>query len=262
MMTKKRKKLGLTTVILLALLLGSITGIAIHYTVASNSFVKTYITEGLFYVVGQGFIRLMQMLVVPLVFCSISTGAAAIGDTKTLGKVGLKTLIFYMMTTMMAVAVAIGTGLLIGPGHGLDMSKIEVAKSTLPTEQTSVVDTILNIIPTNPINALAEGNMLAIIFFALFVGLILAQLGEKVQSVTNFLTQFNDIMMEMTMIVMKAAPFGVFALIARTFTTLGFDAMVPMVKYMLCVVLALALQCFGVYQILLKLLAGLSPVKF
>lgn len=262
MANTKKKKLGLTTVILLALLLGAVTGMAIHYTIADNTYVNKYLTEGVFYVVGQGFIRLMQMLVVPLVFCSISTGAAAIGDTQTLGKVGLKTLIFYMFTTMVAVAVALGTALLIGPGLGLDMSKVQVAENSVAQSETTIADTLLNIIPKNPIGALAEGNMLAIIFFALFVGLILANLGEKVQSVTNFLTQFNDIMMEMTMIVMKAAPFGVFALIARTFTTLGFDAMVPMVKYMLCVVLALALQCFGVYQILLKLFAGLSPIKF
>lgn len=262
MANTKKKKLGLTTVILLALVLGAVTGMAIHYTIADNTYVNKYLTEGVFYVVGQGFIRLMQMLVVPLVFCSISTGAAAIGDTQTLGKVGLKTLIFYMFTTMVAVAVALGTALLIGPGLGLDMSKVQVAENSVAQSETTIADTLLNIIPKNPIGALAEGNMLAIIFFALFVGLILANLGEKVQSVTNFLTQFNDIMMEMTMIVMKAAPFGVFALIARTFTTLGFDAMVPMVKYMLCVVLALALQCFGVYQILLKLFAGLSPIKF
>ncbi len=262
MANTKKKKLGLTTVILLALLLGAVAGMAIHYTIADNTYVNKYLTEGLFYVVGQGFIRLMQMLVVPLVFCSISTGAAAIGDTQTLGKVGLKTLLFYMVTTMIAVAVALGTALLIGPGLGLDMSKVQVAENSVAQSETTIADTLLNIIPKNPIGALAEGNMLAIIFFALFVGLILANLGEKVQSVTNFLTQFNDIMMEMTMIVMKAAPFGVFALIARTFTTLGFDAMVPMLKYMICVVLALALQCFGVYQILLKIFAGLSPLKF
>lgn len=258
----KNKSLGLTTVILLALLFGAITGLVLHYTIASNEYVSKYLIDGVFYVVGQGFIRLMQMLVVPLVFCSISTGAAAIGDTKTLGKVGLKTIGFYLVTTMMAVAVALGVALLIGPGLGLDMSAVQVAETTLSSEPTSVADTILNIIPKNPIGALAEGNMLAVIFFAMFVGLILAQLGEKVQTVTNFLTQFNDIMMEMTMIVMKVAPFGVFALIARTFCTLGFDAMVPMLKYMGCVVIALVLQCFGVYQILLAVLARLSPVKF
>ena len=261
-MTKTKKKLGLTTVILLALLLGAITGIVLHYTVASTTFVSTYITEGLFYVIGQGFIRLMQMLVVPLVFCSISTGAAAIGDTKTLGKVGIKTLIFYLFTTMIAVALAISVAFIIKPGLGLDMSKITVSETTATSSSTSVVDTILNIIPTNPVEALSEGNMLAIIFFALLVGLILAKLGEKVQTVTNFLIQFNDIMMEMTMIVMKVAPLGVFALIARTFTSLGIDAMIPMLKYIAAVIIALMLHCFGVYQILLKVLGRLSPIKF
>ena len=129
-------------------------------------------------------------------------------------------------------------------------------------ESTSLVQTILNIIPDNPIKSLASGEMLQIIVFALIIGVILAKLGERAETVSNFISQFNDIMMEMTMMVMSLAPIGVFSLIARTFATIGFSAFVPLAKYMIAVLIALAIQCFGVYQILLKLFTGLNPVKF
>ena len=127
---------------------------------------------------------------------------------------------------------------------------------------TSLSDTILNIIPDNPLNSLASGNMLQIIVFALIVGIILAKLGERTETVGNFFSQFNDIMMEMTMMVMSLAPVGVFCLIARTFANIGFSAFVPLAKYMVGVLLALAIQCFIVYLGLLKVFTGLNPFKF
>lgn len=260
--TENRNKPGLTTMIFIALLLGAATGALLHAFAADVPAVQDILIGGVFYVVGQGFIRLMQMLVVPLVFCSLVCGAAAIGDTKTLGKVGVKTIGFYLVTTMLAVAVALGVASVVNPGLGLDMSQAQVAETTISENPTSVVDTLLGIIPKNPIEALATGNMLQIILFALIVGLILAKLQDKVQMVTNFFQQGNDIMMEMTMMIMRLAPIGVFCLIAKTFSELGFSAMVPMFKYMGAVLLALAVQCFGVYQVLLKLLTGLNPLRF
>ena len=260
--TENRNKPGLTTMIFIALLLGAAAGALLHAFAADVPAVQNILIGGVFYVVGQGFIRLMQMLVVPLVFCSLVCGAAAIGDTKTLGKVGVKTIGFYLVTTMLAVAVALGVASVVNPGLGLDMSQVQVAETTISENPTSVVDTLLGIIPKNPIEALATGNMLQIILFALIVGLILAKLQDKVQMVTNFFQQGNDIMMEMTMMIMRLAPIGVFCLIAKTFSELGFSAMVPMFKYMGAVLLALAVQCFGVYQVLLKLLTGLNPLRF
>ncbi len=122
---KEKKKIGLTTQIFIALILGAILGIVLHVTASDVDFVQNVFVNGIFYVVGQGFIRLMQMLVVPLVFCSLICGATAIGDSKTLGKVGVKIIGFYIFTTMMAVAVAVGIGLLIKPGLGLDMSQVQ-----------------------------------------------------------------------------------------------------------------------------------------
>ena len=259
---KTKKKIGLSTQIFIALLIGALFGVVIHYWIPSSYIKDTVIVEGVLYVVGQGFIRLMQMLVVPLVFCSLICGSMAIGDTKTLGKVGVKTIGFYLVTTALAVCVALGSALLINPGRGLDMDAVQKGTVSSTTEATSLVDTLLNIIPKNPVQSMANGDMLPIIVFAVFVGIMLAKLGTRGSVVANFFSQFNDVMMEMTMAIMKIAPIGVFCLIARTFATVGFSAFAPMLKYMGNVTLALAIQCLVVYQILLFVFTRLNPFKF
>lgn len=257
----KKKKLSLTTVIFIALLLGAITGLVLNLWVPAGFVRDQVFVEGIFYVFGQGFIRLMQMLVVPLVFCSLVCGSMAIGDTKKLGKVGVKTMGFYLLTTAIAVSVAIFIAFCINPGVGLNMGTMETAEA-VSVEKTSFAETLLNIIPTNPIAALANGEMLPLILFALIIGVILAHRGERADTVANFFSQFNDIMMDMTTGVMKLAPIGVFCLIARTFAGLGLDAFLPLLKYMGAVLLALAVQCLVVYQVFLKAFTGLSPIKF
>ena len=261
--TKAKKKMGLTTKIFVALIAGAIFGMILHYAVPAGHIKDNILVEGILYIVGQGFIRLMKMLVVPLVFCSIVCGSMAIGDTKKLGTVGVRTLAFYLATTALAICVALAMGNLLDPGVGLDMSVISANAAEVQTmESTSMAQTILNIIPDNPIGALANGNMLQIIVFALIVGVILAKLGEKTETVGNFFSQFNDVMMEMTMMVMSLAPIGVFCLISRTFAGIGFSAFLPLAKYMIGVLLALAVQCFIVYLGLLKIFSGLNPIKF
>ncbi len=258
----EKKKIGLTTRIFISLLLGAILGVFLHYCVLPNDAVQNILVDGVFYVVGQGFLRLMQMLVVPLVLCSLICGASAIGDTKTLGKVGVRTVVFYIITTALAVAVALTVARIINPGMGMDLNSLQTTETQIATTQTSMVDTLLDIIPKNPIESLATGNMLQIIVFAIIVGIILAKLGDKTQIMHNLFQQGNDIMMEMTMMVMSLAPIGVFCLIARTFSGMGFDAFQPLIKYMFAVMLALVIQCLGVYQILLKLFTGLNPIRF
>lgn len=257
----KKKKRNLTTIIFIALILGAAVGLALNLWAPQGYVRDELIVNGIFYVIGQGFIRLMQMLVVPLVFCSLVCGSMAIGDTRRLGKVGMKTIAFYLLTTAIAITVAILLASLINPGTGLDMGRIETTETAVG-EKLSMADTLLQIIPTNPLGALASGEMLPIILFALIIGVILAHRGEKADTVSSFFSQFNDIMMDMTMGVMKLAPVGVFCLIARTFAGLGLDAFLPLLKYMLAVFLALALQGLVVYQVMLKLFTGLSPVRF
>ena len=259
---KEKKPMGLSTKIFVALIVGALLGVGIHYFMPAGFVRDTIIIEGVFYVVGQGFIRLMQMLVVPLVFCSLICGSMAIGDTKTLGKVGIKTVIFYLFTTTVAVVTAISVAYIINPRIGLDMDAVKTSEVTATTAETSLVDTLLNIIPKNPVASMASGDMLPIIVFALFVGIMLAKLGSRASTVANFFSEFNDVMMEMTMAIMKIAPIGVFCLIARTFANLGFSAFKPMIKYMGSVTIALFIQCFIIYQVLLFVFTRLNPMKF
>ena len=262
MFMKKKKKRGLTTQIFIGLFLGLLVGIVFNLFVPSSYIKDTILVNGIFDVLGQGFIRLMQMLVVPLVFFSLVTGAMSMGDTKKLGKIGVKTLVFYLFTTALAITLALLLASFIKPGVGIDLSKVSQAVQADPAKAVSIKDTVLNLIPTNPIQAMAEGNMLQIIFFALLVGIILANLGEKAHNVANIFEEFNDIMMDMTMIVMKFAPIGVFALITKTFATLGLSAIFSMLKYMLTVVLGLVLQLLLVYMVLLTIFAKANPFKF
>lgn len=258
---KERKKLGLTSKIFIGLIAGLIVGVIFNLFIPASYVRDTVFVEGIFYVIGQGFIRLMKMLVVPLVFCSLVTGSSSIGDTKTLGKVGGKTILFYLCTTALAVTVAIGVATLVRPGIGLDMSSIAGSEVTV-AEGTSAVDTILNIIPENPFASLAQGTMLQVILFALLVGILLAKMKEKGSVIANFLLQANDLMMEMTNLVMKFAPYGVFCMIARTFANLGFDAFVPLLKYMGSVTGGLFIQLLVVYMLLLFVFTRLNPFKF
>lgn len=260
-MAKEKKKIALSTKIFIALISGALLGVLIHYFMPNGYFRDTVLVGGIFYVIGQGFIRLMQMLVVPLVFCSLVCGSMSIGDTKTLGKVGIKTVIFYLFTTAMAICIALGVASLINPGIGISLESVKAADVTV-AEPTSFADTLLNIIPKNPVGSMANGDMLPIIVFALFVGILLAKMGSKASTVSNFFSQFNDLMMEMTMAVMTIAPIGVFCLIAKTFSEIGFSAFLPMLKYMGAVILALAIQCFGSYQALLFVFTRLNPIRF
>lgn len=261
---KRKRKIGLTGQIMIALLLGIACGVVFHYLVPSGTVRDDIIVNGIFQFVGQGFIRLMQMLVVPLVFCSIACGAASVGDVKTLGRIGGKTLGTYIVTTALAVTIALTVGNLINPGLGVDASQLtsNVSASNVQTSDVSIMDTLLGIIPTNPFNALAEGNMLAVIFFSLFLGILMAIMGRKVEHVRRFFEEFNGLMMKMTEAVMLVSPIGVFCLLARTFTNLGVEMFLPLIKYMLGVVIALGIQCFIVYVLIFLIFGHMNPLKF
>ena len=155
----EKKKIGLSTQIFIALLAGALCGVCVHYFLSDGCFKDTILVNGVFYVLGQGFIRLMQMLVVPLVLCSLVCGSMSIGDTKTLGKVGGKAILFYLCTTALAIMVALGIAMMINPGVGVSMENVTKADIG-QTEHVSMADTLLNIIPKNPIGAMADGDML------------------------------------------------------------------------------------------------------
>lgn len=255
-------KLSLTTKIFIALIAGIMLGLAINYIIPRGYFTDTIIVEGVLYVAGQGFIRFMQFLVVPLIMSSLVCGSLSIGEGKTLGKVGIRVIAFYFFTTAVAIVVAILVAFVVNPGTGLDMEYIQEETLNDGIEKVRFADTILNFIPSNIFASLSEGIILQIIVFALFLGIVLAKLGKKTEMISKAFTQFNVLMMEMTLIIMKFAPVGVFCLIARTFANTGFGAIKPLTKYVIAVFIALAIQCFIVYLGLLKAFTGLNPVIF
>ncbi|MGO4988402.1 dicarboxylate/amino acid:cation symporter [Gallicola sp. Sow4_E12] len=260
---KERKKLSLTTRIFIALIVGAVVGIIIRYLIPAGYIRDDIVVNGIFTVLGQGFIRLMQMLVVPLVFFSLVTGAMSIGDTEKLGRVGVKTVAFYICTTALAVAIALTVANIVRPGVGMGMSVQDPGAVMQGAEETpSIVDMLLGIIPTNPIQALAEGNMLQLILFALVVGVLLANMGGRGERLQVLCAEGNDLMMDMTLAVMKFAPIGIFCLIAKTFSEIGFEAFAPMLKYIFSVVLALILQLLIVYMVMLFIFARVNPFKF
>lgn len=259
-MLNRLKCISLGNWILIGMILGLIFGLVLNFKV-HDPFIKDVIfMNNIFYLGGNLFIRLMKMLVVPLVFCSIVVGVASISDIKTLGNIGGTTIVFYLITTAIAVTVALSIGILIKPGFGLNMSY--VAQTANVTINQTMVDTILNIVPDNPINSLANGDMLPVIIFGLLVGVILAKLKEQTQLIKDIFTQGNRVMMEMTAIVMKFAPIGVFCLMAKTFGSLGIEGILPLSKYFICVLIGLAIQAFIVYPFLLVIFTRLNPIIF
>lgn len=258
---REKRTISLTQRIFIGLILGAVTGVLLHYLVPAGAIRDDFLIDGVFQFVGSGFMRLLQMLVVPLVFFSLATGALSMGDTASLGKIGVKTLLFYLFTTAAAIALALLLSNFIKPGENMDLQTVETVAVEI-AEAPNLTDTLLNIIPTNPVAAIANGEMLQIILFALLVGIICAMMPEKLSLIARGLNEGNDLMMRMTGMVMLVAPFGVFALIARTFSQLGFETFLPMLAYMGSVSGALVLQVLLVYMPLLILLARVNPLTF
>ena len=207
------------------MILGFILGLILNFFV-KNPFIKDIILiNNVFYLGGNGFIKLMKMLVVPMVFFSIVVGTASISDINKIGKIGGRTIIIYLITTALAITISLMIAMIIKPGVGLNM--MNITANTTVTTNVTMTDTILNIIPDNPINSLANGDMLPVIIFGVLVGLILAKLKDETETLNKLFTESNTVMMEMTSIVMKFAPIGVFCLMARTFAGLGFDGLFP-----------------------------------
>ncbi|MCQ6526889.1 dicarboxylate/amino acid:cation symporter [Bacillus mycoides] len=247
-----------TKAILIALFLGLVVGLTLN--LAAPSMFEP-LNQYAFNPLGQLFIRLIKMLVVPVVFISIVLGAAGLGDPKQLGRIGLKSISFFLVTTAVAISIAVTFALIIKPGAGgnfkTDGLKYEGAKT-----ETSFVDTLLNIVPDNPAKAMADGNMLQIIAFAALIGLGLAVLGKRVQGVHSLLEQGNELMMYLVNLVMKLAPIGTFGLLASSVGKMGLAGVAAMFKYMIVVMLVLIIHGVFVYGGLLKVLAKESIIRF
>ena len=254
------KKINLTTKILIGLCSGVIFGIILN-VIPENPVVGNLVTDGILRLLGGLFINAINMLVVPMVFVSLICGSADVGDIKKIGRMGGKTLGIYMVTTGLAVTLALIVGKIFNPGLGLDLSKV-ISLQPSVGEAGSIVDIILDMVPKNPIAALASGSMLPIIVFSLFFGIAMAAVGKEAEPVLNIVRSLNKIIMKMVSLVMTMAPVGVFALISRTFATAGVDVLLPLVKFVAVTILALTLHVLITYMGILKIFARLSPRIF
>jgi Na+/H+-dicarboxylate symporter len=250
----------LTRNIFIALIAGIIVGIIINKMPESKWLDEIFVGYGMAFI-GDLFIRSIKMLVAPLVFFSIVCGSSSIGDMRKLGRVGGKTLGFYLTTTAIAITLAIGLASVLNPGIGLDLSNIVREQPTIK-ESVPITQVLLNMIPKNPIKALADGEMLQIIVFAILTGISISLLGEKAKAAKDVFESLNEMMLKMVGMVMYLAPIGVFGLLVKTFSQLGFDAMWNLGKYMGTVLIALFLHGILTYLGALKFLGRLSPIQF
>lgn len=259
-MLNKIRQININNFIFIAMILGFLVGMILNLWVPESFFKNTILIDNIFYFGSTAFINLMKMLVVPLVFCSIVVGTASIINTKKIGNITIEIIILYLGTTLIAVCIAILLASLIQPGNGLNM--IGSVYTSNVTSNVTLTDNLLNMIPSNPIGSLANGEMIPTIIFALIIGGILSVLKEETRLVKDFFTQFNKIMIKMTIWVMKLAPIGIFCLMASTFATLGLGALMPLFKFITCVILAIIIQSVIIYPLLLLLFTRLSPINF
>jgi Na+/H+-dicarboxylate symporter len=253
--------MSLTKKILLAMVLGIVIGLLLNLFTGreADSWVQVYLVAGLFDTVGAVFVASLKLLVVPLVFVSLVCGTATLGNQARMGGLAVKTIGLYLLTTAIAITLAITVASLLGPGLGLNL---EATGTVSMDTDLSLKQTIINIFPSNPVAAMAEGNMLQVIVFSVLLGVAIAKSGDKGEPVASFFENLNHVVLRMIMMLVQLAPYGVFCLLAKLFASMGFGVFQDLLFYFLTVAGVLVLQCLVVYPGLLKLLSGLNPLIF
>ncbi|WP_345870233.1 dicarboxylate/amino acid:cation symporter [Shewanella algae] len=266
------KKIGLTGKILIGMAAGILFGLLLRHFFPDGDlnseqvrqdpyfiFVEDYITEGFLNVVGTIFISSLKMLVVPLVFISLVCGTSSLSEPSKLGRLGGKTLAFYLFTTAVALTLSIMAAVLLHPGHS---SMPTAGKSFEAKDAPSLAEVLINIVPTNPMQAMSEGNMLQIIIFAVIFGFAISHVGDKGKRVAALFEDLNEVIMKVVTLIMHLAPYGVFALMGKLALTLGMETFSSVVAYFFVVLGVLLVHAFVTYPVLLNLLSGLNPLTF
>lgn len=254
--------MNLTVRILIGMVAGLVVGMLVQLSGAGpDSFLSTFFINGVLDAGGQIFIASLKLMVVPLVFVSLVCGAASLGGHGSMGRVGGKTVGLYLLTTGIAISIALLLALLIAPGESA--AGADIATTAFEAKETqSLKDTLINIFPTNPIAAMAQGKMLQVIVFALLFGIALSRTGEAGSRITAVFDDLNEILMKLITMLIQLAPYGVFCLMGVLFSRVGWSEIGKLISYFLTVVLALLIHAAVVYPTLLTLLARLNPVQF
>lgn len=246
------KKMQLTTKIFIGLILGIVGGMLLQ---GAPEIAQTYIKP-----VGTLFLNLIKMIIVPLVFSSLVVGAASIGDPKSLGRIGGKTLGYYLITTAFAVTIGLVLAIVFKPGAGLI---IPVDATAEAAAVPSIIDTLLNMVPSNPLKGLVEGNILQVIVFALFLGIGCTALPkDKSVPFITFFDSLAEIMYKITSFIMSLAPLGVFALIVPVVSQYGLDVLLPLSKVIIAVYFGVILHAIITYSSVVKIFGKMKPVSF
>lgn len=254
---------SLTIKVLIGMLLGIIVGLIINlggFNTPSGGFVDKYLVNGLFHVMGKLFVNALKMIVVPLVFFSLICGVTGIGSLSKLGRVGGKSLALYLTTTTIAIIVGVTTAVTLGIGKGMDVAGIE--SNFIAKEGKSFADVITGIIPTNPVMAMANGDMLSVIFIAIMVSISILMVGKKADGLLHGIEMANEVMMKMVHIIMAFAPYAVFALLAKSVAGLGLDLIAKLMEYSIVLALLQFFHMFVVLMIVLYLFTGLNVPLF
>ncbi len=253
--------MNLTIRILIGMAAGLVLGLLVQWSgVSADHFLRAFVVDGLLDAGGDIFIRSLMLMVVPLVFVSLICGAASLGGHGNMGRVGLKTIGLYLLTTAIAITIALVLALVVSPGEGAG-DGIE-ATAFQVNEPASIKDTLVDIFPRNPVAAMAEGNMLQVIVFALLIGVALSRSGAAGERIRGFFEDLNELMMKLITMLIQLAPIGVFCLMATLFTNVGWEEIYKLLAYFLTVVAALVLHMTLVYPTLLIVLGRLNPVTF
>ncbi len=255
--------MGLTLKILIAMTVGIVTGLVTQFfELSENSFLFTYFFDGLIEAGGQIFVISLKMVVVPLVFISLTNGAASLGASGSVGRLGGKTIGFYLLTTAVAVSTALLVSLIVNPGVGSsDKGNVSVQTYT-PTEAPSVIETLINIFPSNPVAAMAEGKMLQVIVFALFFGIAISKSGEAGKKISEIFENANVILMKLIMMIVSLAPYGVFCLMVKLGLGIGLTEITKLAAYFFTVVGVLIIHGLIVYPLLLMVISRVNPLIF
>ncbi len=253
--------MNLTTKVLLAMAAGIILGLGINVLglAAEGSFLQFYFIDGLFNIIGKIFVNALKMLVVPLVLLSLISGVCGIGDIRLLGRIGSKAFVLYMLTTAVAIASALAVAGVLGIGKGMNAQSTATFEGA---EAPALSEVLINIVPSNPISAMAQGEMLSIIFFSILVGISLLMVGKKAENLMTGVEVANEVMMKMVGIIMSLAPYAVFCLLAKAMAQLGLDLFVQLIGYVLVLIFVLLLHLFVTLQATLVVFSGLNPLTF
>lgn len=255
--SKKAMSLGKKSII--GLIAGLIIG-AILCFVPASTFRDDFLIGTVFKIVGNGYLNLIKMTIVPFVFGSLVMGISSATDVRQVGRIGSKILGIYIVTTVIASAFGIIGGMILKPGAGVNLGSFDLSTEYSQVE-TSVADVFLDFIPTNIVNSFANGKMIHIVVFAVFFGIAMSLIGEKAEPVKKFNESFTNVMLKIVNIVMSLTPFGVCALMASTVANLGFDIIITLAKYCASEIFLLFLFGFVVYGILFTVFTKQSFFK-